>query len=93
MPCSALVPDCVTTITCAPARLPYSARIGVGEDVEFAHRVDAQQIAADAAGRDRELARPGVFDAVQQHQVVAGTPASTENVLPLLVLVLALFSS
>ena len=24
-PCSALVPDCVTTLTCAPARFPYSA--------------------------------------------------------------------
>ena len=25
VPCSELVPDCVTTLTCAPARLPYSA--------------------------------------------------------------------
>ena len=66
--------------------------VGVGEDVEFAHGVDAQQFAADAAGRDGELARSGVFDAVQQDQIVhrAAGP-STENVLPLLVLVLALF--
>ena len=87
-PCRLLVPDCVTTLTCAPARLPYSAPIGVGEDVEFAHGVDAQQFAADAAGGDGELAGSGVLDAVEKNRILSpGRRPATENVLPLLVLV------
>ena len=85
------VPDCVTTLTCAPARLPYSAPIGIGEHIEFAHGVDAQQFAAHAARGDAELAGAGVFDAIQQEQVSAVRRPSTEKVLPLLVLVSALF--
>ncbi len=49
--------------------------VGVGEDVEFADGVDAEQIAADAAGRDGELAGAGVFDAVQQEQILVAAAA------------------
>src|ERR1019366_321979 len=48
--------------------------VGIGEDVELADGVDAQQFAARAAGRDGKLARAGVFDAIQQEQVVSGAP-------------------
>ena len=46
--------------------------IGVGEDIEFADRVDAQQFSADAAGGDAELAGAGVFDAVEEDDVIGG---------------------
>ena len=46
--------------------------IRVGEDVELPHGVDSQQLSAHTARRHRELAGSGVFDAVQQEQVVAG---------------------
>ena len=49
--------------------------VRIREHVEFAHGVDPQQIAADAARRDGELAGSGVFDPIQQHHVFHGTPS------------------
>src|SRR5437762_7932832 len=45
--------------------LAIFGRVGSAQHVEFAHRVDPQQGAADAAWRVRELARSRVFNSVQ----------------------------
>ncbi len=55
--------------------LPVFGAVGVGLDVELADGVDAQQVAAHAARSDGELARPGVLNAVEQHQIVHGPPS------------------
>ncbi len=44
--------------------------VGIGEQVEFAHRVDAQQLLAGAAGLHVVFRRAGEFDAVQQEQIL-----------------------
>ncbi len=49
--------------------------VGIGEDIELADSVDPQQFTARATGRDGELARAGVFDAIQQEQIVSGAPS------------------
>ncbi len=85
------MPDCVTTLDLRAGPLAVFGGVGVGEDIELADGVDAQQFAADAAWRDRQLAGSGVFDAVQEKQILEVRRPSTENVLPLLVVVPELF--
>ena len=50
--------------------------IGVGRHVELAHRIDAEQLAARSAGRHVDERRTGVFDAVQQKQIVLRAAAA-----------------
>ncbi len=49
---------------------PIFDRVGVGQKVELAHCVDAQQILADSAGRVRKLAGAAELNAVQQEHVL-----------------------
>ena len=49
--------------------------VGIGQDVEFAYRIDPEQFLADAAGCDRQLARSHVFHAVHEEEIVARTTA------------------
>ena len=49
--------------------------VGIGHHVEFAHRVNAQQFAADSARNRMALAGPHVLNSVEQKQVFAETPA------------------
>ena len=58
-----------------PRPLPVFGPIRVREHIELTHRVDSQQVAAHAARSDRKLARPGVFNAIQQEQVVHRAPS------------------
>ena len=48
---------------------PIFRGVRARKDIEFANGVDAQQIPADAARRDRKLAGAGVFNSIQQEQV------------------------
>ena len=52
--------------------LPVLGAVRIGQKVELPYRVDAQKVAADTAREDGKLTRPGVFDAVQQDQIVRG---------------------
>ena len=48
--------------------------IGVAHHVEFAYSVDAQQLPADASGRDPDIAAAGVFNPIQQEEVLFRAP-------------------
>ena len=49
--------------------------VGVGDDVELAHRLYAEQLAAGPARRYVDQRRAGVLDAVQQVEIVLRPPA------------------
>ena len=70
MPCNWLVPDWVTISTCAPGTFAVLRAVGIGEHVELAHGVHAQQLLAGAAGLHVVLRRAGEFHAVQQEQIL-----------------------
>ena len=44
--------------------------VGIAQNVEFLHRFNAQQLPTGAAGLHVVFSRAGVFDAVQQEQVL-----------------------
>src|SRR5262249_9366782 len=48
--------------------------VGIRHHVEFTDRIDAEEIAADAAGCDGKLARAGVLYPVEQKQVFTSAP-------------------
>lgn len=50
--------------------LPILSPIGVRQQVELAHGIDAEHVAADAPWCYRELVRAGVLNAVHKEQVV-----------------------
>src|SRR5437870_13097353 len=58
-------------LTCPPARFPYSATIGVLEDVVFPHRLYPEQLGAGPGGRNEHGGRlsPNPVDAVDQKPV------------------------
>ena len=56
--------------------LAVGGAVGVGDHVEFAHCVDAEQLAAGAAGRDVDERGAGVFDAVEEEEIVLRTAAA-----------------
>ena len=65
--------------------------IGIGEHIEFADGIDAQQFSADAAGVIGSWLEPVYSMPFSRNRFSAGAPAVHRNVLPLLVLVSALF--
>ena len=42
------------------------------KDIELPYRIDPEKVAADPARRHGKLARPGIFNSIQQHDIVAG---------------------
>ena len=56
--------------------LAVAGAVGVGDDVEFAHRVDAEQLAAGAAGRDVDERGSGVLDSVEEEEIVLRAAAA-----------------
>src|SRR5947208_912749 len=54
--------------------LPIVRSISVAYCIEFPHRLHSQQLTARAARRDVDKRSSGVFNAVQQKQVVLRTP-------------------
>ena len=56
----------------APGLLAVLGAVGVPQDVEFPHRVDAQHLPAGAARRHVVLGRAGELHAVQQKQILLG---------------------
>ena len=60
---------------CAPdGPLTVLRRVGVGHHAELPHGIDAQQVPAGTARRNRELARPGILHPVQQEEILARPP-------------------
>ena len=59
-----------------PGPFPILGRVGVADQIEFPHRINAQQLPADAARRIGLNARPRVLDSVQQKHVLERPPAS-----------------
>src|SRR2546425_4607054 len=57
-----------------PGSLAVFGRVRSREDVEFTDRIDSQKVSAYAPGRYRELARSGVFNAVQQKDILQRPP-------------------
>ena len=57
-------------MTWPPGRLPILGAVGIALHVEFAHGVDAQQHATGSAGLHVVLGGAGVFDAVQQEEIL-----------------------
>ena len=62
--------------------LAVAGAVGVGDHVELAHRIHAQQLAAGAARRHVDQRSAGVFDAVQQKQIVLRPASADANMLP-----------
>ena len=58
--------------------LAVVSSVGVADDVEFAHGLDAKQLAAGAAGSDVDQRSAGVLDSVQQEEIVL-RPASGDG--------------
>src|SRR6202007_555573 len=56
--------------------LAIGSAIRVGCYVEFAYRVDAEQLAAGAAGRDVDERCAGVLNTIQQEEIVLRAGAS-----------------
>ena len=57
-------------------------RVHIGNDVEFPHRFNAQQLSAHASGsRADRVASAGILHAVPQENVFAGTPAGNREVV------------
>jgi hypothetical protein len=52
-----------------------SGGVRVAGDIEFAHRVNAEQLAAGTAGSDIDKRRAGVLDAIEQEEIVLRAPS------------------
>ena len=55
--------------------LAVGSGVGVGDDVEFANAVDAEELAGGAAGSDVDERCAGVLDAVEEEEIVLGATA------------------
>ncbi len=56
--------------------LAVAGAVGVGCHVELAHCIDAEQLAAGAAGRDVDERSAGVFNAIEQEEIVLRAAAA-----------------
>src|SRR6266571_1315195 len=65
-----------------PGAFAVFGGIGIAEDVEFSHGVDPQQLPAHASWRHRDGAGSGVFDSVQQEDVLVRLSAAHGKIVP-----------
>ena len=56
--------------------------VGICEHIEFAYRIDSQEITAGSSRGDGQLAGSGVLDPVEQKQILAGPPARYRKRVP-----------
>src|SRR5208282_223203 len=59
------------------------SRVSVRQNVELSDSIDPQKLAANAARRYRKLTRPGIFNAVQQEQILCGPPSGHRKCVPI----------
>ena len=56
--------------------LAEAGTVSVGDDVELAYRVDAEQLAAGSAGRDVNKRSAGIFDSIEKEEIVLWATAT-----------------